>query len=68
MSSPPFNIPEAAADAAAAPAPCGLRAGSPVPSHEALELTAGGSLATIELNGQLYALRITRQGKLILTK
>ncbi len=38
------------------------------PLHEALGLTAGGPLARIHLNGQLYFLRITRQGKLILTK
>ncbi len=40
----------------------------PVPSHDATTLTAGGQTATIELNGMLYTLRITRQGKLILTK
>ncbi len=40
----------------------------PVPSHEAVDLTNGGPLAHIHLNGQHYALRITRQGKLILTK
>lgn len=39
-----------------------------VPCHEALALTNGGALAGIELNGQVYALRITRQGRLILTK
>jgi hemin uptake protein HemP len=38
------------------------------PLHDATELTAGGRVARIHLNGQLYALRITRQGKLILTK
>lgn len=38
------------------------------PLHEARVLTEGGSLAKILLDGQLYTLRITRQGKLILTK
>lgn len=38
------------------------------PLHDALRLTMGGSLARITLNGQVYSLRITRQGKLILTK
>ncbi|RRH75518.1 hemin uptake protein HemP [Falsigemmobacter faecalis] len=41
---------------------------SGVPLHEALALTKGGGLAGIELNGQVYALRITRQGRLLLTK
>jgi hemin uptake protein HemP len=39
-----------------------------VPVHEATQLTAGGTQARIVLNGQIYALRITRAGKLILTK
>lgn len=39
-----------------------------VPHHSAQDLTAGGSLAHIELDGQIYTLRITRMGKLILTK
>jgi hemin uptake protein HemP len=39
-----------------------------IPLHDAASLTAGGRVAHIHLNGQLYALRITRQGKLILTK
>lgn len=38
------------------------------PLHDAHALTAGGRVARIHLNGQLYALRITRAGKLILTK
>ena len=38
------------------------------PLHDANALTAGGRVARIHLNGQLYSLRITRQGKLILTK
>lgn len=39
-----------------------------IPEHDAVRLTGGGNLARIVLNGQVYALRITRQGKLILTK
>ena len=39
-----------------------------LPLHDANALTAGGRVARIHLDGQLYALRITRQGKLILTK
>lgn len=38
------------------------------PLHNARLLTAGGSLARIVLDEQVYTLRITRQGKLILTK
>ena len=40
----------------------------PIPLHRAEALTRGGSLANIELSGKVYALRITRAGKLILTK
>ncbi|MEI4234101.1 hemin uptake protein HemP [Roseovarius sp. D22-M7] len=36
--------------------------------HDARELTAGSSTALIVLDGQIYTLRITRAGKLILTK
>jgi len=39
-----------------------------IPCHDATTLTAGGPLAQIALDGQIYTLRITRQGKLILTK
>jgi hemin uptake protein HemP len=41
---------------------------APTPVHEAQVLTHGGATAQILLNGQTYILRITRQGKLILTK
>jgi len=41
---------------------------NPVPTHLAETLTDGGNLARIDLNGQVYWLRITRAGKLILTK
>ena len=39
-----------------------------IPLHDAIALTAGGREARILLNGMVYSLRITRQGKLILTK
>ncbi|WP_244961236.1 hemin uptake protein HemP [Paracoccus sanguinis] len=39
-----------------------------VPLHDATALTEGGHLAQIALDGQIYTLRITRAGKLILTK
>lgn len=39
-----------------------------MPSHDARNLTQGGSLARIMLDGQAYTLRITRAEKLILTK
>lgn len=39
-----------------------------VPVHAAEDLTRGGAVAHITLAGQLYVLRITRAGKLILTK
>jgi len=38
------------------------------PLHDATTLTAGGHLAQIALADQIYTLRITRAGKLILTK
>lgn len=41
---------------------------SGVPLHEAQALTGGGNVAHITLDDQLYVLRITRAGKLILTK
>ncbi|WP_299555355.1 hemin uptake protein HemP [uncultured Tateyamaria sp.] len=39
-----------------------------LPIYDALHLTKGGDLAQIKLEEQLYTLRITRAGKLILTK
>ena len=38
------------------------------PTHAAEDLTQGGDQAHIVLGGQTYTLRITRAGKLILTK
>lgn len=42
--------------------------GTALPAHDAQILTKGGNTALILLNGQTYTLRITRAGKLILTK
>lgn len=39
-----------------------------LPVHDAQVLTGENGLAHIRLNDQLYTLRITRAGKLILTK
>lgn len=39
-----------------------------IPEHLATDLTGGGTLAQIRLADQVYILRITRAGKLILTK
>ncbi|MCR8550155.1 hemin uptake protein HemP [Salipiger sp. P9] len=39
-----------------------------IPRHEARALTGGGNIAEIDLDGQVYTLRITKAGKLILTK
>jgi hemin uptake protein HemP len=39
-----------------------------IPTFAALDLTRGGDLAHIRLGDQTYTLRITRAGKLILTK
>ena len=39
-----------------------------LPTYDANDLTKGGDLAQIRLDDQVYTLRITRAGKLILTK
>ena len=39
-----------------------------LPIYDAQDLTKGGDLARIKLKDQVYTLRITRAGKLILTK
>ena len=39
-----------------------------LPLHDALDLTRGGDVAVIRLGEQHYTLRVTRAGKLILTK
>ncbi len=38
------------------------------PLYDARALTDGGQIALLELDGQIYTLRITRSSKLILTK
>ena len=38
------------------------------PTYNAAELTKGGNLARIVIANQIYTLRITKSGKLILTK
>lgn len=48
--------------------PANTSGSTALPSHDARELTQGGVQAVIELDGQTYFLRITRAGKLILTK
>ncbi|WP_082688839.1 hemin uptake protein HemP [Ruegeria marisrubri] len=50
------------------PTPTQGYAVSSLPAHKAEDLTKGGNLAHIALGDQLYTLRITRAGKLILTK
>ena len=45
-----------------------VREPEPRPRHDARLLTAGGAEAEILLDGIRYVLRITRQGKLFLTK
>lgn len=40
----------------------------PLPAYAARDLTEGGDQAQIVLDDQTYTLRITRAGKLILTK
>lgn len=47
---------------------CPAHAARGIPLHNAQELTGDGTTAHIELDGQIYTLRITRAGKLILTK
>lgn len=42
--------------------------GKNLPAHDAQALTGGGNQALIVLGDQVYNLRITRAGKLILTK
>lgn len=41
---------------------------SALPTYDARDLTQSGELAHIVLEEQVYTLRITRAGKLILTK
>lgn len=41
---------------------------SAFPAYDVRDLTMGGDRAEIHLDGKIYTLRITRAGKLILTK
>ncbi|MGI3170167.1 hemin uptake protein HemP [Pseudooceanicola sp. C21-150M6] len=43
-------------------------AASDKPRYEARRLTGDSKMAEIDLDGQVYTLRITKAGKLILTK
>ena len=45
-----------------------LRPEGAQPIYDAKDLTKGGQIAQIKLDQQMYTLRITRAGKLILTK
>ena len=45
-----------------------IRPEEELPIYNATDLTKDNDLAKIKLEDQLYALRITRAGKLILTK
>ena len=60
----PYPAPTQTRDSTAASLPT-LAEG---PVRSALHLTGGGAKASIVLHEQIYTLRITRQGKLILTK
>lgn len=61
-----LSLQAAAEVSLAAPMPRGGLEAAPL--HDARVLTRGGVQARIQLDGQVYALRITRAGKLILTK
>ena len=50
------------------PRPVGATRREGTTEHDALALTAGGAEARIRLGEAVYTLRITRAGKLILTK
>lgn len=67
---PLLTVPERAAPQHNAPsdAPRPMLHADAAPLHDARLLTRGGVQARILLDGQVYTLRITRAGKLILTK
>lgn len=71
FSAPSQTLPRRASRSALPLSASGSASGHPgetLPCHKARQLTCGGSLAQIDLDGQIYALRITRAGKLTLTK
>lgn len=41
---------------------------SRMPAYDARDLTDAGGMAALVLDGKVYTLRITKQGKLLLTK
>lgn len=58
-----------ASDPRGSPATLAAQSAPPEPPiYDARALTEGGDIARIRLDSQVYTLRITRQGKLILTK
>lgn len=65
MSAPDRN--SFALDLSSRATPCPLDL-TRLPLYDARELTKAGAQALIALDGQVYTLRITRAGKLILTK
>jgi hemin uptake protein HemP len=52
----------------ASPSPAPAAQATPTAMHDARDLMGGNTTTSINLDGQIYTLRITRQGKLILTK
>ncbi|WP_299687767.1 hemin uptake protein HemP [uncultured Tateyamaria sp.] len=50
------------------PAPTAAPDAPPIDTYDARDLIKDGAQASIVLDGQVYYLRITRAGKLILTK
>ena len=50
------------------PQPHSIEHSEAIATHNARDLIPNGVKAEIELDGQTYTLRITRAGKLILTK
>ncbi len=64
----PLTLPLRPAVGAAAAPEDGEAVWAGLPRHDARALTRGGVQARIVLDGQVYCLRITRAGKLILTK
>ena len=50
------------------PTPTSAPQAMPVETYDARDLIKNGVQASIVLDGQVYCLRITRAGKLILTK
>ena len=48
--------------------PASQETDGPTPRHDARVLVSGGTKSEITLDGEVYTLRITKRGKLILTK